>query len=245
MASSADSKIAAICCTYRRYSCLRNTIAQWLAQSYSGNCHLVILSDGGDVDSQHGETWSIYTSDSRYESLSAKHRDVVELARTCHNADRIVVMDDDDCYLTTWLASHAAVLEVHGVSQPIRKLANDGVGFGKVHPTQNVHHSFWGWRVDAYDACGGYSQLPISDFDTEFLARLVTVPGISIGDPWPDPEPIPCIYRWFTASSNGSAYGADIVSSQSQPLERFPGPIIPHFDEETILYWQQRANGLI
>ena len=237
--------IAAICCTYRRHSCLRNTIAQWLAQSYSGDRHLVILSDGGDVDAQHEENWSIYTSDSRYVSLSAKHRDAVELARTYHGADRIVVMDDDDCYLPTWLASHAAALEIHDVSRPLRKLANDGVGFGKVHPTQNVHHSFWGWRVDAYDACGGYSQEPIPNFDTEFLSRLVTVPGISIGDPWPDPEPIPCIYRWFTASRNGSAYGADIVSSQNQQLERFRGPITPQFDEETNLYWQQRADGLI
>jgi hypothetical protein len=224
---------------------LRNTIAQWLAQSYSGRRHLVILSDGGDVDPQQGPNWSLYARDKRYNSLSAKHRDAVELARTCHGADRIVVMDDDDCYLETWLASHAAVLTDYHVSRPIRNLANDGVGFGKVHLTQNAHHSFWGWRMEAYDACGGYSTEPIANFDTEFLARLVAVPGISIGDPWPDPQLIPCIYRWFTASRNGSAYGRNIVSSQTQELQRVAGSIIPEFDAETALYWRQRAEGAI
>jgi hypothetical protein len=240
--------IAAICCTYRRHSCLKNTIAQWLAQTYSGDRHLVILSDGGDVDAQREASWSLYTRDRRYGSLSAKHRDAVELARTRHGADRIVVMDDDDCYLPTWLALHAATLELHDVSRPTRKLANDGVGFGKVHQRENLqrlNHSFWGWRMRAYDACGGYSEEPISNFDAEFLNRLVSLPGISIGDPWPDPEPIPCIYRWFTASKNGSAYGADLVSSQDQKFERFPGPITPQFDKEAMLYWEQRAGGVI
>ena len=237
--------IAAICCTYRRHACLRNTIAQWLAQTYTGDSHLVILSDGGDVNPQHEERWSIYTSDTRYSSLSAKHRDAVEFARVGHGADRIVVMDDDDCYLPTWLAAHAAALEIYDVSRPVRKLSNDGVGLGKVHLTDNLHHSFWGWRMQAYDACGGYSYRSASDFDAEFLKRLVSVPGIAVGDPWPDPEPIPCIYRWFTASKNSSAFGEDIVSSQDQELQRHAGPITPQFDEETLLYWKQRADGLI
>jgi hypothetical protein len=99
--------------------------------------------------------------------------------------------------------------------------------------------------MQAYDACGGYSEKPVPNFDEEFLNRLVAVPGVSIGDPWPDPEPIPCIYRWFTASRNGSAFGPDMVSSQDQQLERFPGPVTPQFDEETALYWKQRADGAL
>lgn len=228
-------RITAICPTYNRTHLLPNVLAMFHAQTHVDK-RLIILDDAGQVASQSMPGVNIISHRTRFGTLGAKFDYLVRAAIHDDPMGGIVLFEDDDVYLPQYMELHAEMLEAGRVSMPRRKMANDGVGFGKWHYTENTHHGCWGFLPAHYAVCGGYDVTKSEGFDTDFCGRLQQC-GTS--DPWPEPEIPQYIYRWFTASKNGSAFGAGIMESQGLPEKVRVGRIVGEFDEETERYYRE------
>ena len=183
----------------------------------------------------------------RHATLGGKFASLVELAiayaawREWGIADTaIVLFEDDDVYLPKHLAAHAKTLKQSQFSAPSRVLANDGVGAGKWHSIDAVgrHHGAWAFMLPAYIACGGYADMN-QGFDLDLGRRLREIAqpantnAAGFGPTY--------IYRWMTASKNGSAFGDDLLKSQPAPNGQKIQQVTTRLDAETAGYYAEFA----
>lgn len=242
--------VMAICPTYNRPTCIANVLAMWMQQTYA-NCNLLIYDDANQYVPQADESHIVVSAEKRHPTLGGKFATAIELgiqrARLMGvdlNSLCFALFEDDDVYFPHYIESHARTLAHASWSSPTRLLANDGVGKNKWHVTDGGrrHHGAWGFSLNAYMIAGGYNPEESWGFDLKFGARLAE----GVGNPVPtDAEgkgPI-CLYRWMTASKNGSGFGEAVLMS-SQPT--YSGPKIrvpdPEMDDETAGYYAEFGN---
>lgn len=242
--------VMAICPTYNRPGCIANVLAMWGQQTY-GNCNLLIYDDANQYVPQADESHIVISVENRHPTLGAKFATAIELGiqRARHLGVDLkslcfAMFEDDDVYFPHYIESHARTLARESWSSPRRLLANDGVGKGRWHTTdgQRRHHGAWAFSLNAYVLAGGYSSEDSWGFDLKFGARLAGAVGEPVATDAAGKGPI-CLYRWMTASKNGSGMGEAAMMS-SQP--NYEGPKIrvpdPEFDAETADYYSEFGN---
>lgn len=238
-------KIVAICPTYRRKHLIPNVLAMWESQDYQGDRHLIICEDGGEFihlpySVRSGENWTIHCLPERCKTLGSKFATTASMA-IASGATHIVLFEDDDVYGPGYLSAHAQAFNRGEFSQPTWCYANDSVGRGKWHKTdaKGRHHGAWGFSVSLYSQVGGYNSQQNCGFDINLGNRMSSVSKTV--PTWDEGDKCHYLYRWFTASKNGSAFGDRIVESQDQKASPWSidNPIVPGFDAETLGYYRE------
>lgn len=198
--------ITAICPTYRRPKLLANSLAYWLAQDYDpAKRQLVILDDGQTFDTCYGPSWQLFSSSARFPSITDKFNTLLELMG---KTDAVLVWEDDDTYLPSYVSKHAAVFQKSLYSKPSRVLS-DYPGHLIEERADGRFHSSIGFRIELLKTVGGWPDTKRADFDQQFMANLRQAalehdPVNGIGDPWPT-GPIPFVFRWHTGHAHGQS----------------------------------------
>ncbi len=237
--------ILGICPTYNRPHLVPNVLAMWQQQECENQRHLLIFDDAGQFKQATGEDWTLASTASRFKTLGAKFAATVDFAMRIASAKSwdlegtaIALFEDDDVYLPKYLAAHAATLRNSQFSAPHRVLANDEVGPGKWHSVdaRGRHHGAWAYSLRAYIQSGGYAD-ENPGFDLAFggrLAKIATPANTNSAGFGPT-----YIYRWMTASKNGSAFGDSLLDSQPSPDGRVIEHVEARMDAETSAYYRE------
>lgn len=174
--------ITALCPTFRHPELLANTLNLWNKQTYPATMrHLVILDDAGTFDSQNGFNWTLYSTEKRCETLPGKFNWM--LKNSPPNSDAYLVIEDDNIYMSRYIESHAACLQLHEYSTPNIVYVHGGSLV--VENCNGYFHSAIGFRKSLINKVGGWPNTKIASFDWMLMDSLRTNAS-SIGNPWPE-----------------------------------------------------------
>jgi hypothetical protein len=185
-------KIAALMPTYGRPRLVANASACFLAQDYPAEeRRLLILDDAGQIAPQSGADWQVWSTATKFPSLPAKYKFLVDQANQW-GADAYCVWDDDDIYLPWHLSSHVRGLMTADWSHPKEvwslytgSLALESAS-GRFHGALAVHRDF-------AKQVGYWGNSTRCDYDQQVMGRLsrLSFPGR------PDQNMRPSyVYRW-------------------------------------------------
>jgi hypothetical protein len=192
--------LTAICPTFRHPKLLANTLAMWNLQTYPADQRkLLILDDGDTFDNQQGDNWVLLSTKNRLPALSMKCNTLLSLA--LKSTDAIMVWDDDDIYMPSYVETHAKTLEHHDLSKTLRVLTDCGPGNTiKEEDSGGRFHSSLGFTKELILRVGGWKPTKRADFDLQLIDRL-TEQARSWGK-WEGVSPIPYVYRWNTGHAH-------------------------------------------
>lgn len=188
--------ICALCPTYRRPDCLRNSLWLWEKQTYPSNRRfLIILDDGGTWKSQHGENWMLFSVPIRYTHFPQKYNALTSLASS-KQTNAFLIWEDDDVYLPGYVAAHANVLKQYEYSKSKHILSNYP-GHLQLEASDGRFFSSIGLRKSLLERVGGFGETLQADYDQQFLAKLQDH-NASWADPWANPKDCQYVYGWQT-----------------------------------------------
>ncbi len=178
--SALNSKIAAVCCTYRRPRQLGHLIQCFLKQDYPrSRRELVILDDAGQYDDQQGDGWRLVSVPERYPTLGEKRNAAAALVSA--DVDALAVWDDDDLYLPWALRASVAALSQAPWSRPGLVLHQQPGGALRRHKTGGLFHGGWAYSRDVFNRLGGYA--PMNNGEDQQFARRMIEAGVRWADP--------------------------------------------------------------
>lgn len=209
-------RIACICSSYRRPTCLKTTLAQFRAFTIPEGVEakLLILEDSGEWSGDIvGDDFRIY-SRLRYESMGVKHNWLCAVANS-RGFDAVMIMDDDDIYMSDHLAGHVKALQSSRLSIPARKAVDchrrnpvgsltqaDLTEESKPNPW---NHGSWAFMLSLWQDVDGYDETNRDDFDLDFGRRCMEVTGgVADYTHWLPPQ---YGYRWGSAPDRPNASG--------------------------------------
>jgi hypothetical protein len=230
--------ITALCPTFRHPELLANSLELWNRQTYPADQRrLLILDDGDTFDNQIGPNWTLMSTKSRFASLPLKYNTLLSLG--LRGSDAILVWEDDDIYLPTYIEEHAKVLANHEFSKPNRVLTDCGPDNSiQEEPSGGRFHSTMGFQHSLIKRIGGWINTKRADFDLQLVDKL-TKSATSFGQ-WEDVSPIPFIYCWhtgqahcqWTMKSPDDETWYDRGNEAYKPVPRV-GELTPKLDERT------------
>lgn len=233
--------IVALCPTYKRPHLMGNVLAMWQRQVCDTPRHLLILDDAPSFTHDlEGENWTLRTRAERYPFLGAKFAAMAQSAIEEFGADYLVLFEDDDVYFPHYLQHHIEVLNGGAdLSIPSLIYTNYSVGKGKsvLQGNKLKHHGAWAFTSDIYLASKGYPQDRTEAFDFVLRDHLMAA-GAKMGD---CSQTLPqYLYRWFTASRNGSGFGNEIMKEQEKNSvpQNLQTSVEIVLDEETQIFYQ-------
>lgn len=175
--------VTALCPTYRKPECLRNSLACWLAQNYPRDrCELLIHDSANQFANQSGESWKLASLRVRPPSLPAKYNAMIAAADP--RTDVFVVWDDDDVYLPRHIASHVAALvppfgddaldAIHCRQQwsKPREVLSTYTGQPMIESAAGRFHGSIAIGADLLRSIGGWPLTLRADFDQQIIATL-------------------------------------------------------------------------
>lgn len=184
-------KLCWICPTWNRPACLRNLIAQFLAQDDSQHeLHLIICDDAGQycyqfgTDPAGGHRWEIMPVGSPFATLPEKYNAL--LGMVPQSCEGIVIAEDDDLYHPLHSAACAAALQLGDVSKPSKVRSQYG-GREQTEDAAGRFHASLAVRADFLRHIGGWPATARADFDQQFIARLATGRVV---------DPLTCRHNW-------------------------------------------------
>lgn len=197
--------VTALCPTFRHPELMANSLALWLAQDYpKDRRHLLIMDDGGTFYPQSDPEfqWSLHVSKTRFPSLPAKYNKLLELVPK--ETEIILIWEDDDIYLSSYVSTHVKALE-HC------ELSKTRVGYTDCGPNGSLQletirgkcHSSTGFRKSLIDRIGGWVDTKKANFDLQ-LIHLLTKHTDAL-DEWEDiidTGKIPYVYCWHTGQAH-------------------------------------------
>ena len=242
--------VTALCPTYRKPDCLRNSLACWFAQDYPRDrCELLIHDSANQFANQSGESWKLTTLRTRPPSLPAKYNAMIAAADP--RTDLFVVWDDDDVYLPHHLASHVAALvppfgddtldAIHCRQQwsKPREVLSTYTGQPLIERAAGRFHGSIAIGADLLRLIGGWPLTLRADFDQQIIATLhrarVPADPINIAPP-------SYVFRWGSTGVYHSQHvmrdPADEtwyarVSDISHQRDSEPILLTPNMDTET------------
>jgi len=161
-------------------------------QSHDAREMLIIDDAGWYPDQPHGDRWRVVSIDRRFSCLGAKRNAAAALASS--NCGAFCIGDDDDVYLSHWLASIDHALQSAAWCAPTQALEwnSDGTWRRQLtwrgSPLHRAYHGAWAFRREAFEAVGGY---PIFGEEDIPLARQLIAdygpPADPICSEFPDP----------------------------------------------------------
>jgi len=165
--------------TYGRPTLVQNAIACFQAQDYPADRRrLLILDDAGQIASQHGEGWSVWSTSARMETLAAKYVELDLLDAGW--ADAFVIWDDDDIYLPWHLAAYAAALQNSRWAHPA-KVWDLYTGRLELGPAKGRFWASAAVRTDFLRSLGGFTESARGDFDQINLRAGATTVARRVG----------------------------------------------------------------
>ena len=226
----AGVKISCLMPTYGRPTLVQNAIACFQAQDYPADRRrLLILDDAGQIASQHGEGWSVWSTSARMETLAAKYVELDLLDAGW--ADAFVIWDDDDIYLPWHLAAYAAALQNSRWAHPA-KVWDLYTGRLELGPAKGRFWASAAVRTDFLRSLGGFTESARGDFD-QINLRAWRNHGGEAGRPHPPSY----VYGWGRSNHcSGLMFGHDAANwySRHGMLEtRNIQQIIPRMDPQT------------
>lgn len=193
--------LTAICPTFRHPTLLANLLWCWEQQTHPANeRHLLIFDDGGTFDDQRGPNWELRSFADRFSSLPAKYNAL--LATVPPQTEAVAVLDDDDIYLSGYVAAHARVLERFVLSKPSHVLSDYELGKVVCERGDGRFGSSMAWRKEFSDRVGGWPETREATFDQQFIRKLVSACGWS-DSPWGESGPHQYVYSWHTGAAHG------------------------------------------
>jgi len=246
--------VLGLCPTYNRPGCVANTLAQWRDQVVDCERHLIVFDDAGQYQPESCELWRIVSWKERCPTLGEKFDNLLRMAvgialeKRWSTAETLcVVFEDDDVYLPNHIQCHIDAVDTAEKpwAAPSRIYANDGCGRGKVHLSNATgrYHGAWSYELSAALAVNGYPHFNGENgigFDLVFGGRMRQRWGDPV-DTTPGESKPHYIYRWGTASRNGSAFGIEgMLREQGEP--KYRGRIHPLYDVETLGYYSEFAK---
>jgi hypothetical protein len=228
-------KIAALMPTYGRPRLVANALACFLAQDYPvEERRLLILDDAGQIAPQSGTGWEVWSTATKFPSLPAKYKYLVDRANEW-GADAYCVWDDDDIYLPWHLSSHAHALAKAGWSHPA-KVWSLYTGSLALESAAGRFHGALAVRRDFSEQVGYWGNSTRCDYDQQIMGRLsrLSPPGR------PDVGVPPSyVYRWCSTHADhcsGRCRGPDDATWYTETPITEPGPVerlVPRMDTET------------
>lgn len=246
--------ITALCPTYRKPDCLRNSLACWLAQEYPRDrCELLIHDSANQFATQAGESWRLTRLEERPPSLPAKYNAMIAAADS--RTDLFVVWDDDDVYLPHHLGSHVAAMQrgtsgldsLRGHWSKPREVLSTYTRQPLVESAAGRFHGSIAIGADMLRTIGGWPLTLRADFDQQIIATLQA--NHSPADPI-DIAPPSYVFRWGSTGVYHSQHvmrdPADEtwyarVPDISHQLDSEPITLTPRMDEETASLFAQWA----
>ncbi len=231
--------ITALCPTFRHPELMANSLELWNRQDYPADRRrLVIADDAQTFKTQVGPNWSLFSFQKRFKSLPSKYNTLL-MACSGHT-EIVVVWEDDDIYLKSYLSQHAKVLKDHELSKPSRVRTDCGPGNSiQEESGKGRFHSNLGFRHDLIKRIGGWVETDKQDFDLQLIAKLYAE-AKSVGE-WDDVKDIPFIYCWNTGQAHcqwtmdGDGKSTTWYQKAEQAYKPVPsvGKLVPKLDDRT------------
>jgi hypothetical protein len=246
---SQEKFVTAICPTYKHPKLLANTLAMWMAQEYPMNKReLVILDDGQTFTNQQGVGYTLWSYPERMPSLTAKHNELLKLIP--EQTDVLMIWDDDDIYLPSYLQWHLRALESSDFSKPSCIYSDFGRHKRGTIVRENSagrFHSSIAFTRDLVQRVGGWDETLEADFDQQFIAKLTKAVS-KVGDPC-NYGPIQFVYSWETGHSHCSALMKNPKDETwyeehgKRASDDFVGTLRPEYDRRTLeIMWELKAH---
>ena len=234
-------RLAALCPTYGRPRLIRNVLAMWNQQTLPWQDRmLIILDDGAQLPRGFGHDWCIYTTPTRYPSMSSKYARLLEIADDW-GVDGYVVWDDDDVYLPWHMEAHAHALASHAWSYPTEVWSEGGGSLARERTGGNLHGSI-AIGAALMQQLGGWPDTKRADFDLQMIGRLSAAaqPGRPDAD-----YPPSYVFRWANTGhrhyqnycTQGHTDETVYDRVQRSSTERL-STITPAMDAHTTWLWQ-------
>lgn len=243
-------RILVLCPTLGRPKLVQSAICCFLSQTYPAERRrMLIFEDGGQIESSSGDGWTAVACTARYPSMPEKYDAMLDWAERNWKPDVVALMDDDDCYLPSYLADQAFNVMSRGVGWaknshalsdyelPLNSLdLNYESALGRFHGSVACS-----WEL--VRKIGGWPKIKGGEFDQAFLAALAKGGGAG-GDYQAFPQ---YIFRWGSTQ----ALHAQVAIAQrgldwyarmaEEPRPRF-GKLSPKYDATTRAYYQRYAG---
>jgi hypothetical protein len=218
----------------RRASLLNNSIACFASQTHNDK-KLIIYDDLGTLNHTDCNYPGVHILSTPYRSASVgdKYNVIMQMATILKiHYDAVAVWDDDDIYLSNYLATHAKILQTHKWSKPSTIISKyhtppqEEKGAGRFHGSMAASKDFL-YSVE------GWIETKRATFDQEMLAKLNN--ASPPGDPCTIAPP-QYIYRWQTS---GGGHCSGLMGKENwydlyQPDSREPIPSLwPEYDADT------------
>lgn len=233
--SSEGKQIKIICLmpTFgRRLSLLNNAIACFREQTHPDK-FLLIYDDLGTLSGTVCDipNVAVMSTTKRSPSIGEKYNEMLRCVDGI-DYDAVAVWDDDDVYLSGYLASHAEVLAGHAWSKP-SSIVSAYFEPPKVEAAHGRFHGSIAVRRDLVEKCP-WIDTTLAVFDQMYLAKLAAFEAP--GDPC-KLGPCQYVYRWQTsAAGHCSGLMGDPDWYQKyrpdslEPIDR----LSPEFDADTL-----------
>lgn len=166
-------KIAVCCPTYGRPDIISTLVGCFARQDYPADrCEMVILDDGDQLvpGTYHfqGKEVRVYSQAERFPTLGEKRNAVRKLVS--EDVEAITQWDDDDVFLPWALEAMADRLRCEGIA--LGSWMYSQRGNGSIILERKVSHTMCAFRLDTFDALGGYPPGNCGE-DTTFLSWCI------------------------------------------------------------------------
>lgn len=162
-------KLCWICPTFGRPECLRQAIADFLAQDYDRDeLSMLILDDAGQYENQTGDRWQIVSRDTPFQSLPGKYNALLGLVP--RDVEGVVICEDDDRYHALHSQAVAAALQRGCWCKPSRVLSDFAPITGE--SADGRFHASLAFRRDWLISHGGWPETKRADFDQQLIRYL-------------------------------------------------------------------------
>jgi len=191
-------KIACICPTRGRPQLVENLLACFCAQDYPAeNRRLFILEDDSRQLSE-GEycykdnVWTVLSKPYWIPSLPKKYNVLIKSLEN-YNPDAVIVMEDDDLYLSHHISLYADCLATHAWCHPSRVWSTYRDN-PKITSATGRFHAALGFQYKAIQSINGWEETDRADFDQRLMRKLKDTFGLN-SDPTESGNPS-YVFRW-------------------------------------------------
>jgi len=230
-------RFACLMPTYgRRAALLANSLACFESQTHQDRL-LVIYDDLGTLEDCRANDAIVISTRQRAASVGAKYNTMIGMLLDRDiRFDAVAVWDDDDIYLSEYLASHAAALASERWSKPSQIIS----AYHQPPAIESGAGRFHGSLAVRRDTAVKipWTETTRATFDQEHLAQLGKHAGAA-GDPC-EFGPPQYVYRWQTSGAGhcSGLMGRDDWYERYQPDSREPiAELTPAFDADTTRFF--------
>ena len=160
--------------TWNRPVCLRNLVAQFIAQEHKES-DLLILDDSGQYTNQEGTGWQLISFNRPFHTLPEKYNALLGMA----TGEGIVIAEDDDFYSPQHSTACEAALQEAAWCKPSKVKSLYG-GKENIEDAAGRFHASMAFRCDTLRAYAGWPVSQRGDFDQQLIAHMS---GLACGDP--------------------------------------------------------------